>query len=73
MTMLTWIKLKLNKRKERIMGNKKNQSQQTMQPGTSRRTFLKTGAAVAGATLAGAAVKASSASAATQTMPALHW
>lgn len=49
------------------MDNKKNQSQQTMQPGTSRRTFLKTGAVVAGAALVGAAAKAAPVSATTQT------
>ena len=47
------------------MSKKDGQSQQTIQPGASRRTFLKTSAAVAGAALAGAAVKASTVSAAT--------
>ena len=51
------------------MSKKDGQSQQTIQPGASRRTFLKTSAAVAGAALAGAALNASSASAATQSNP----
>ena len=48
------------------MNKKDDQSQQTLKSETSRRTFLKTSAAVAGAALVGAAVKASPASAATQ-------
>ena len=48
------------------MSKKDGQSQQALISETSRRTFLKTSAAVAGAALVGAAVKASPASAATQ-------
>jgi hypothetical protein len=44
------------------MSKKDGQSQQTLKSETSRRTFLKTGAVVAGAAMIGSAVKASSAS-----------
>jgi hypothetical protein len=53
--------------REGIMNKKDDQSQQTGQPEASRRTFLKTGAAVAGAALVGAALKATPVSAATET------
>jgi ribonuclease Z len=48
------------------MAKKDDQSKEALKPKTDRRTFLKTSAVVAGAALAGAAVKASPASAATQ-------
>jgi len=51
------------------MNKKDDQSQQTLKSETSRRTFLKTGAVVAGAAMIGSAVNASSAPAATQSNP----
>ncbi len=57
----------LEEKEEAIMSKKDDQSQQALKSETSRRTFLKTSAAAAGAALVGAAVKASPASAATKT------
>jgi anaerobic selenocysteine-containing dehydrogenase len=48
------------------MSEKYSHSKQTLQSETSRRTFLKTGAAAAGAALLGAAVKATPSSATDQ-------
>lgn len=55
------------KNEEEIMSEKYSHSKQTLQSETSRRTFLKTGAAAAGAALLGAAVKATPTTAADQT------
>ncbi len=49
------------------MEDKKADSKQTIEPETSRRTFLKTGAAVAGAAMLGTALKATNAIAGDQT------
>jgi TAT (twin-arginine translocation) pathway signal sequence len=54
------------KNEEEIMSEKNRHSKQTLPSETSRRTFLKTGAAAAGAALLGAALKATPTTAADQ-------